>query len=150
MKSPMRKIGINLAFACWFVIVASFAFGFAQVNTRSRETAIFTAVDVKTTGQFNASTDIKDMTTCVFVNDLTALAGGASPDVAFIIQGSFDDTTFYTFATEAALAAPGTKIHDGITFVFPRYVRVGWTVTGAPTTATATMSLSCVRRGERE
>lgn len=82
-----------------------------------------------------------------FYVNLTALSGGTSPTVQFFYQESDDYGTFYDVnSLSTALAAAGTNntsIGKGLKLpdMVGKTGRVRWAVTGAPTTATATVTI---------
>lgn len=100
-------------------------------------TETFAAVDVSPANGQSSEVNMSGYQSVVWVADLTALAGGTSPDVTFTWQHSPDGTTWYDIASETALTAVGFRSRMVRENVF-NTIRVGWVTTGTPTTATAT------------
>jgi len=99
------------------------------------------AVDVKTTLGTTPTFDVSESKGLLFLFELTALSGGTTPSVAVKYQeqdvaGNWFDITSIIFTP---ITAPGKAVQ------FNSYAglkgRIQWIIVGAPTTATANISI---------
>lgn len=118
------------------------------MGTRNLVEHVLTAVDVKTSLQASEWLDLGDAAGegAEFHLELKTLAGGTTPTVAFDIEHSANKSTVTTLKGDlAALNAVGVQQFITAGPVH-RFVRYQWTVTGAPTGATADFLVRAVRR----
>lgn len=115
-----------------------------------RNVTIFSAsgVDVKTTNGTTAAFDVSAYERLKMYFNLTALAGGTTPTVRFWYQEQDDYGQWYDDAQVAFadLSAPGKQVQSvgpGTAYseMLGKAGRIRWTVVGAPTTATATITV---------
>src|SRR5690349_14156436 len=106
------------------------------------------AVDVKTDNGNTAAFDVSAYERLKMYFNLTALSGGTTPSVRFVYQEADDYGVWYdiTNVAFAALTTPGKQPQSigpgtGYSDMVGKSARIRWTVTGAPTTATATITV---------
>lgn len=91
--------------------------------------------------------DVSSYETVKFYANLTALSGGTTPSVQFFYQEADDFGTWYDVAQlGVAITAVGTQttsVGEGakVNEMVGKSGRVRWAVTGAPATATATLTV---------
>lgn len=97
------------------------------------------------TGPIHVSSDV-DPDGIDFVINLTGFTGGTTPSVTFSAawdndanSDTYPPATWGTVTSTAALTAPGRvvltlpRVSDVSSNTTPRYVRLSWTIAGAPT-----------------
>lgn len=99
------------------------------------------AVDVKTTLATTPTFDVSEIRNLYFMFELTALAGGTTPSVVAKYQeqdaaGSWYDATTIIFTP---FTAPNKAMNQQ--FWAGLRGRIQWTIVGAPTTATANITV---------
>ena len=92
------------------------------------------SADATASGQ-SSSFDTAALEDASWIAGLTTLAGGTAPTVTVQWEHSYDGVSWYAVAAEAPLAAAGFKQRLTRENLM-RYLRVSWTTTGSPTTAT--------------
>jgi len=119
------------------------------VSTKNLVEHALSAVDVKTTAQATPWFDLGEacLGPAEFFLELKTLVGGTAPTVAFDIEHSPNGVNAVTLKGDLAALNSAPSVQ---TFVsagpVSRYVRFQWTVTGAPTSATADFLARAVRR----
>jgi hypothetical protein len=82
-----------------------------------------------------------------FLANLSALAGGTTPSVDFVVYAVDEfgnEHQMFDLAGAAITAAPALKtktFHPALQDIFTKTLRLKWTTTGAPTTATLQLSV---------
>lgn len=141
MRATRRPILLFAALALLAVLLFAPA-PQAQVGTLVPALEV-TSADVSTTGNTDPL-DAGDNGSCAAVAELTALSGGSSPQVVFKVQTSSNSSTWYDVTSHAACTGTCTKTEYTLR-TYMRYLRLTWTTTGTPSTATAHLFINCFR-----
>lgn len=78
---------------------------------------------------------------CLFFAELLTLVGGTTPSVTFKVQESPDKVSATDVVTLGALTAAGV-VAKRVAGTGKRWLRIAWTTTGTPDSATADLVIS--------